>query len=362
MSEPVANRVASAEEAEAQIPDADEFVLSKEFYDAYKAHHELLRRQDAPKAAPGELDGLAAKLRSIAFHVARLRLFSPNEELDDISTADLKYLLVPFLLAEVTAATQDFERRLDALRQALVYWRAFAHDCERLSVAHADDVRSIDRNPEEALDPMSKRTEKIERYKRAKELDEQVAYLFAKRREASGDPFRWGASGDFDEELERELVMKLLKRAVARTADDISSAQAELPMLEMMIARGGPGADPVEEPPRNNDKPWVVRLQDKAEVTRLYKEMVFQCPFAQPTMTLAEHADSEIQEARERQARLAERESRERAEEAERWYAGDRYGSKEEEDEDREIYKARDWDDWKDDHPYGSGNKMANIG
>lgn len=31
-------------------------------------------------------------------------------------------------------------------------------------------------------------------------------------------------------------------------------------------------------------------------------------------------------------------------------------------EEEEEELKARKWDDWKDDHPRGSGNKMANIG
>ena len=30
-----------------------------------------------------------------------------------------------------------------------------------------------------------------------------------------------------------------------------------------------------------------------------------------------------------------------------------------EEVSDKKTYKARDWDDWKDDHPKGSGNRMG---
>lgn len=54
--------------------------------------------------------------------VSSLGLFSPNEEADDISTADLKYLLTPFFLAELQAETDE---RDPALRKA------------RLQAAHA---------------------------------------------------------------------------------------------------------------------------------------------------------------------------------------------------------------------------------
>jgi immunoglobulin-binding protein 1 len=43
--------------------------------------------------------GVAA-LRMAAEAVSRLSLFSSNEAADDVATGDLKYLLVPFYLAE----------------------------------------------------------------------------------------------------------------------------------------------------------------------------------------------------------------------------------------------------------------------
>lgn len=349
-------------EEKAELPrEKDEYQLSHEFYDAYKACTELANA-DSSTVEQGHLDALVGKLKAIAHHVVQLRLFSPNEELEDISTADLKFLLVPHLLAEVTAATRDMSARLQALRQAIVYWRAFAHDCERLQVAHVDDLKAIDRNPEDKLDPQTKRDEKIARYKRSKELDEKAAYLFAKKLEVLGDEFHWGAGGSFDEDMERELVLSLLGRACAQAAENIASAEQELPLLEIMMARGGPGAGPQPERRLPAEKPFILRIQDKAELMRIYKEMVFQCPYELPTMTLAEAADIEMAQMRERESGKAEREQRTRALEDDRWLSGDRYGSKEEEEDDQKTRKDRDWDDWKDEHPYGSGNKMANLG
>lgn len=340
---------------------SDAFQLSHEFYDAYKAYGSLLKAE-AVSPEQGDLDELSGRLKVIASHVVKLRLFSPNEELDDISTTDLKFMLVPYLLAEVTAATRDMELRLGQLRRALVYWRAFANDCQRLGVAHNADFLAIDRDPEDALDPVGKREEKIERYKRSKELDEKVGYLFKKKREALGDELQWGSGGAFDEDMERELILALLARAVAGSADSIASAEQELPLLEIMKERGGPGKGKKREQPPPSETPFILKIQDKAALMQLYKEMVFQCPFEQPTISLAECADFEMAQAQAQQRVKHEHDRRVQADDDDRWWGGDRVGAREDAEAEQKVYKDRDWDDWKDEHPYGSGNRMANLG
>lgn len=343
------------------MADLDEYRLAHEFYDAYKSYIDL-NKPDARVWEQDELDDLSVKLKAIAHRVMQLRLFSPNEELEDVSTADLKFLLVPFLLAEVTAATRDMETRLESLRKAIIYWKAFGHDCERLGIAHQDDVKAFNRSPEEALDPNSKRDEKIARYKRTKELDNKVAYLFGKKKEVLGDEYHWGSGGSFDEDMERDLIMALLGRACGSVADNVFSAEQELPLLEMMRARGGPSKGPPPEQKLPSEKPFILRIQDKAELMKIYKEMVFQCPHALPTVSIADAADYEIAEMHEREAKMKDMEHWKKVREDERWYDGDRYGAKEAEEDEQKTYKDRDWDDWKDEHPFGCGNKMNNMG
>lgn len=348
------------DEVAGRIAEQSEFQVAHEFYDAFKACRNIQKAEGEEPPTQGELDDLATKLKAIALRVGQLRLFSPNEELDDIGTADLKFLLVPSLLGMVLGATRDLEPRPRALRQALVCWRGFAADCGRLGVAHRDDMRCIDRDGEESLDAMSKRDEKIARYKRSKELDEKCAYLFGKKREVLGDEFHWGHGSGFDEDMERELVLALLGRAVAQAAEDIGSAEQELPLLDMMAARGGPGKGK-REPPPAAEKPWVVRIQDKAECHRLYKEMVFQCPYEQPTVSLEEYADHEMAQMRAQKEAKHASEQRCRADDDDRWLCGDRQGAREAAEEEQKTYKDRDWDDWKDEHPFGSGNKNHNC-
>ncbi|CAE7022228.1 unnamed protein product [Symbiodinium natans] len=337
----------------------DAYSLAREFYDAYKKYAALVQPGVGP-CEQQELDALTLQLKSIAHHVMQLKLFSPNEELDDISTADLKYMLVPYLLGEVAAATRDMAERGSRLQGALVYWRAFAADCHRLAVGHADDHRFLIQD-QPSQDASVRRDEKIARHKRCKELDEKVQYMFGKKRECFGDEHAWGTNSAFDEDMERDLIIMLLRRAVASVPDSISSAEQELPLLEMMVAQGGPGRKTIE-PERPVAKPVCVRIQDKAELQRLYREMVFQCPHPLATMSIEEAADMEIKEMREIEAARARRQVEEQASNAERWWDGDRYGAKEEWEEHQKLYKDRDFDEFKDEHPWGSGNKMANVG
>jgi hypothetical protein len=342
------------------VAEADEFNLGKAFYDAYRQYDKLLKDSGDATPAQEDLDKLLTELKAIAWRVDQLRLFSPNEELEEINTADLKFLLVPFMLGETQAATQDMMKRLPALRSALVFWRTFAQHCERLGVAHADDLKALCRPPDEQLNPNAKRDEKIERYKRSKELDQKARWLFKKRKMVAGDEYSWGHSA-FDEDLERDLLMALLGRGLAMTVDQVGSAESELPMLEMMMARGGPGAPPPAKPPPPAEKPWCVRLQDKSELQNFYLQQVFQPDIPMPTMTLAECAEIEMKQAREAQEKKVEQERRQHYEDADRWWSGDRYGSKEDYEDEEKTYKDRSWDDWKDAHPYGSGNKMHNC-
>merc|ERR1711971_722479 len=149
---------------------------------AYRQYDVLLKSSENSTPTQEDLDKLMTLLKAIAWRVDKLRLFSPNEELEDINTADLRFLLVPFMLGEVSAATQDMNQRLPALRSALVFWRTFVQHCERLGCAHTEDVKALGRMPSEQLNANAKRDEKIARYKWSKELDQKAAWLFKKRK------------------------------------------------------------------------------------------------------------------------------------------------------------------------------------
>ena len=103
-----------------------------------------------------------------------------------------------------------------------------------------------------------------------------------------------------------------------------------------------------------------VTVSDNAELQRAMARMlggerarlqegVFRPTVALPTMTVEQFGLQERQ-------RMLEREAKQREVEAERAAAQAAKDDRAEEETDEELQKQRAWDDWKDDHPYGSGN------
>jgi len=85
-----------------------------------------------------------------------------------------------------------------------------------------------------------------------------------------------------------------------------------------------------------------------------YKEelqsKVFQPGFGQPTMTLEEFGDKEYERMMAAEKQQKQAEMNRKLEEDE--------GSDKDEASDKKTLKDRSWDDWKDEHEKGAGNKM----
>jgi hypothetical protein len=63
-----------------------------------------------------------ADFKALSLRISGLSLFSPNEILDDISTRNLAYLLVPYAFAEIQGRLKTIEHkdRIESLGQAQV--------------------------------------------------------------------------------------------------------------------------------------------------------------------------------------------------------------------------------------------------
>lgn len=158
-------------------------------FDRARRVAEAAERLDAGE--PRQADALrgaehAARLAEDA--VERLALFSPNEAADDVPTASLRYLLLPYYRGQLAAAAAPRdppEHRRDVLAQARSGLALFLERCQRLEllgplgsalVAGAlgrdhgggDDDEDGGRSGRAPTpqDPSSKRLEKIQRFKR----------------------------------------------------------------------------------------------------------------------------------------------------------------------------------------------------
>lgn len=82
---------------------------------------------------------------------AQLDLFSRNEELEEVATADLKYLLLPALLGALTMKQTSRDKRLDIVQTSRAYFMDFLRRCKEYNISQFELPKSTneDSSPEE---------------------------------------------------------------------------------------------------------------------------------------------------------------------------------------------------------------------
>lgn len=340
--------------------------------------------------------------------IDKLGLFSSNEQKDDISTADLKYLLVPYLKAELVEKV-DTSDRLQALKSASLYLKVFVSSCEQFDLVPAAELSAF--NQEAPITAETRRETKIARYKRAKaaELKLQQISERRERRGLSRGATAKGSVGDHGEghfedefeEEEREAWLSQIALSLCKALDLTEMLKVEEELLAVKNKENGEDAlmqamlgeriskaeawhkgaalrAKISKP--SNPITCATFAQDVIEgranlgqghdhshqplfgpaslgggsITTDRQKMaaqVFQPSFRLPTMSIEEAGLKEMEIMKkwtERNAQLQE--------EANSSWAMEHTRDKESDDEAAED-KARAWDDWKDDNPKGSGNK-----
>ncbi|KAI0306302.1 TAP42-like protein [Multifurca ochricompacta] len=114
--------------------------------------------------------------RNSRARVADLSLFSPNETLDDISTQDLVYLFVPYVLAEIESRARATERddRLARLREAEQGFSKFLSDIELYEIVSKSEHDLYAKNASAIVDPARRREIKIKQYQAEKEIRSRI--------------------------------------------------------------------------------------------------------------------------------------------------------------------------------------------
>ncbi|XP_063287080.1 immunoglobulin-binding protein 1 [Pelobates fuscus] len=296
--------------------------------------------------------GLVALEQAVRM-VTQLDLFSRNEDLDEISSADIKYLLLPALQGALTLKQVGLTQRLNHLETARTYFMDFLQRCHeyKVSAFNLPQQKGSNSNEEDnshhIVHPTSnpnltamalQRQAKIERYKQRKELESRLSGL--------QECVRHGTA---EEEQIREFYLLQLQRWVCTALEEIQSIDQELPMVKAreMIKKGHEMTAPARQtrPPM---KPFIL-TRDAVQAKVLgagYPSL--------PTMTV----DDWYQQHREKNVlpdqgvHSKPRDEEQEAAERER---------KEEIDDPEALQNARNWEGWKDDHRRGYGNRK-NMG
>ena len=200
-------------------------------------------------AGRGKEGATMAALERMTREIGLLGLFGKNEDIAELPTSSLNFLLLPALLGAMSqqGATQPLER-LEALKKAQVYFRDYLIRVREygLSTDVVPEELKQTWEEEEAAPSTGRgggdgegrrdlaaqeaaRTRKIAQYKERSELEKRVS--------ATSESVRSGAR--IDEESLREHLLEKLRWWTLRALSELDLLAQEMPMLEMMAARAG---------------------------------------------------------------------------------------------------------------------------
>lgn len=341
-------------------------------------------------------------LDSIQRDVQTLGLFSKNETIEDISTKSIPFLATEHLLAvvlgNIPVEPDAMARRKENIQRSFTLWVHFFERLEILEILSKEETSEFHRLMEDQQQLESSemntntspsvaavdRDAKIARFRAKQQQRKEIEKLqsLMDRRSRCGISPEDEIDGHDLDSLERSMTLKELHIFKLEALENWSQSLRELPMIEQMIkmneerqrrqkftGHGNDSVDPNRRPPPPSNKGLQVThvSQDAATGQLRFKReeirsKVFQPGWSQPTMTLEELGEREYQDAMEREARQKQAEAQ-RAHQPRRYEELVRDGL----EDNAELVDAsakldRDWDEWKDQNPRGSGNKMANRG
>ncbi|KAI9488437.1 TAP42-like protein [Zychaea mexicana] len=297
--------------------------------------------------------------------VRQLSIFSSNELLDDINTQDLRFLLIPVYLGDLTLKVTDPNRnRQSILETAKNYFDTFLSLCEEHQLMRSEDLRAY-KNRQEGdnatirLNAASQRQQKIEQYKREKATENQLKELRAQLNETDN------AANDRDD-MERDLVQAAIQLYIIKALQHLRAIDQELVMVKEMETmaedrrRMVSGSQQDEPQPRDRRIPPPTWGRDKPLMNKQgkplqpfvitnkrqqLKDQVFRPGHSLPTMTIDEYLQQE-----EERGNIIKGGGKSPPEKEE-------IDDNDHEALDADTMKKREWDEFTEANPRGWGNR-----
>lgn len=287
---------------------------------------------------------------------AQLDLFSRNEELEEMATSDLKYLMLPALLGALTMKQVNLAKRLEQVQVARVYFLDFLRRCKEYHLSKFELPKSSENSPgtseesdhEPTTSPRppdlvamaTQRKAKIERYMQKKDTEAKLSEI-----KAAVD------SGQADDEIVRDFYLLNVRKWIAISLEEIDSIDQEMEILKRMDVLKNTSTEPSPSKHRPPMKPFIL-TKDAVQAR------VFGAGYPSlPTMTVddwyEQHRKKGVMPDQGIPRSAADIDAEERDKEEKEKLV--------ENDDEEALQKARDWDNWKDTHRRGYGNRK-NMG
>ncbi|KAL5961634.1 Immunoglobulin-binding protein 1 [Taenia solium] len=293
--------------------------------------------------------------------INQLELFSKNESLEDLSTQSIRYLTLPAFLAFFNGQKSDRGERLNTLKLAQAYYDEFMDlvECygipdlpKRLTVhdSSGDSANLKSKTSVVRRDPNVVREEKIRAYKAKKALEQRL------------ENFLSFDSPHTDDEVLRDESVALVRYWAYTAVEELKLIDEEVAILSRFPGPQGPSSPP---PPIIRQPPLLITREK-------IRAAVFGAGYPSlPTMTLDQFVELQVQQglmpppqsvkdskSNSREGtwrRVNPSETAEAKQETETRAA--REDALEDAYSEEQRTKARNFDEFKDEHRRGSGNR-----
>ncbi|CAL1536193.1 unnamed protein product [Lymnaea stagnalis] len=346
---------ADTSEVERTLPECFDLVFNL---------HQYLERTDESMAS----DKIQVKLRegvltaekAIAM-VNSLQLFSRNEDVDEVSTNEIKYMMLSAFLGYFTGLNTHLSRK-EAVKRSKFCYTDFLKLLKLYNVIDYDVTQTVeDEEDAETSVPSSysrtrqdvnamsaHRNNKIQRFKEKKMMEKRLGELKVLVEKEH-----------VDDEIKREFYLTQLKHWANIAIDEIDNCNLELQMLQHKKEMTKGGITLQSSAATTSKKPFRPFILTKNEL----QKQVYGAGYpALPTMTVDEFYEEKLKEGT-----LSESVSKGHS--MQDWAMNPEKDAIEREKEDAEkedkleredpelLARARAMDEWKDDHRRGDGNR-----
>ncbi|KAI8638086.1 TAP42-like protein [Parasitella parasitica] len=292
--------------------------------------------------------------------VGKLAIFSDNEILEDINTNDLKFLMVPAYLGNLTLKMNSPDRR-SVLETSREHLERFLGACQDHALVQKQDLRLMEQLQHKApsVAASQQRDQKIARFKRERDVKQQISQL---RQQLDSVANEENEDRDVDD-LERKWVEALIELEILKALETWHAIEQEMVMVKEMEAmkemREKTGRDTSldeRQEPRSSRATWGENKPILSKEGRplqpfvitnkreQLKNQVFGYSHNLPTMTIDEYLDQEMERGNIIQGGGEEPEKPE-------------IDDNDYEAQDADTLKKREWDEFVDANPRGAGNR-----
>ena len=236
--------------------------LDEVFDSALALHHEITEgtEETASKGLQDKVKKAILMLEDATRLVSLLDMFSRNEHHKELPGEHLKYFLLPVLLGDLTTRLTEGERSA-AVENAQIYYVDFLQRCNDyglVELAAVPTVTSVKGEGDEEKENVisgkpdlakmnAERSGKMARFKETKQLKEDLKLL------------QESLTKGRDEEVVREFHMKLIRKFVNSSLDELASLKMEVEMLQHMARmKAGKVMMESEPKPARKLKPIVI--------------------------------------------------------------------------------------------------------